>query len=395
VGTRYSSVSVSGFNSGPPSDDGATTEANKVKWSTIKNKLADPLKTALESINTKLVTHVDESARSVSVDDQTIAGDHLRTIQVNTSSVTISLADATTMAAGYVVSISNQSSGNITVALATATDTIDGVTNTTNAIATKETRRYVVNAAATGYLTAANGNAIPAGVVWDFAGSTAPGGWLECDGSAVSRSTYANLFAAISTTWGTGDGSTTFNLPDYRDKVRIGRGTGTVTASGVDADVDTSNDTLTVASNNTKWVTGMSVVFTLASGTITGLTSGNTYYVIRNNATTVKLASSLANAQAGTAVDMTAKSSPVWTITHTYTARTLGETGGEEGHAQSITELLAHTHPTVHTNQPSYAGGAVNAESINAGTGATNSRGGNVAMNVMQPFAASMAIIKT
>lgn len=46
--------------------------------------------------------------------------------------------------------------------------------------------------------------------------ATAPAGWLECDGSAVSRSTYAALFAVISTTWGVGDGSTTFNLPDMR-----------------------------------------------------------------------------------------------------------------------------------------------------------------------------------
>jgi hypothetical protein len=56
----------------------------------------------------------------------------------------------------------------------------------------------------------------PPGVVTAFAGPTAPSGWLSCDGSAVSRTTYANLFAAIGTASGSGDGSTTFNLPDYR-----------------------------------------------------------------------------------------------------------------------------------------------------------------------------------
>jgi len=56
---------------------------------------------------------------------------------------------------------------------------------------------------------------LPPGMVAPFACST-PTGWLQCDGSAVSRSTYANLFAVISTDYGEGNGTTTFNLPDYR-----------------------------------------------------------------------------------------------------------------------------------------------------------------------------------
>ena len=68
----------------------------------------------------------------------------------------------------------------------------------------------------------------PPGTVQAYAGSTAPSGWLLCDGSAVSRATYANLFAAISTIWGAGDGSTTFNLPDGRGAVLRGTGTGSV-----------------------------------------------------------------------------------------------------------------------------------------------------------------------
>lgn len=57
---------------------------------------------------------------------------------------------------------------------------------------------------------------LPSGVVVPFSGSAVPIGWLECNGSAVSRTTYANLFAAIGTLWGIGDGSTTFNLPETR-----------------------------------------------------------------------------------------------------------------------------------------------------------------------------------
>lgn len=51
------------------------------------------------------------------------------------------------------------------------------------------------------------------GFVCPFAGTTAPDGWLICDGSAISRTTYADLFAVIGTTYGEGDGNTTFNLP--------------------------------------------------------------------------------------------------------------------------------------------------------------------------------------
>lgn len=62
--------------------------------------------------------------------------------------------------------------------------------------------------------TTGNVDLIPAGTVQMFAGNTIPAGWLLCDGSAVSRTDYAKLFSAIGTTWGAGDGSTTFNLPN-------------------------------------------------------------------------------------------------------------------------------------------------------------------------------------
>ena len=65
----------------------------------------------------------------------------------------------------------------------------------------------------------------PAGVIVDYGGTSAPSGWLLCDGSAVSRSTYADLFTAIATAYGVGDGSTTFNLPDFRGRVAVGLGT--------------------------------------------------------------------------------------------------------------------------------------------------------------------------
>jgi microcystin-dependent protein len=80
---------------------------------------------------------------------------------------------------------------------------------------------------------------LPIGMITPFAGSTAPTGWLLCYGQAVSRTTYANLFAVISTTYGTGDGSTTFNLPDLRGRAVAGLDNmGGTDATRLDADWD-------------------------------------------------------------------------------------------------------------------------------------------------------------
>jgi microcystin-dependent protein len=67
---------------------------------------------------------------------------------------------------------------------------------------------------------------VPAGVVNPFAGPTAPAGWLICDGAEVSRAEYPALFGAIGATWGAGNGSTTFRVPDLRGRAPIGAGTG-------------------------------------------------------------------------------------------------------------------------------------------------------------------------
>lgn len=67
---------------------------------------------------------------------------------------------------------------------------------------------------------------LPVGSSIQFFGSAAPDGWLFCDGAAISRSAYADLFAVIGTTYGAGDGSTTFHLPDMRGRVPVGTGTG-------------------------------------------------------------------------------------------------------------------------------------------------------------------------
>ncbi|MDP6740065.1 MAG: phage tail protein [Planctomycetota bacterium] len=72
-------------------------------------------------------------------------------------------------------------------------------------------------------MTAFAGQLAPIGTLLPYAGSSAPTGWAMCDGNAVSRTTYSTLYTALGTTWGTGDGSTTFNLPDLRGRMLAGK----------------------------------------------------------------------------------------------------------------------------------------------------------------------------
>lgn len=99
-----------------------------------------------------------------------------------------------------------------------------------------------------------SGELVPVGTVLDYAGATEPTGYLFCYGQAVSRTTYAALFAALSTTYGTGNGTTTFNLPDLRGRVCGGKDNmGGVAANNLDSATTlggaqgTKTHTLTIA----------------------------------------------------------------------------------------------------------------------------------------------------
>jgi microcystin-dependent protein len=86
---------------------------------------------------------------------------------------------------------------------------------------------------------------MPVGVVVPFAGSTSPAGWELCYGQAISRTTYAGLFTTIGTTYGSGDGSTTFNVPDLRGRVSAGKDDmGGTAASRLTSTVLTASNTL-------------------------------------------------------------------------------------------------------------------------------------------------------
>lgn len=73
-----------------------------------------------------------------------------------------------------------------------------------------------------------NSSSVPIGAIVAYAGESIPTGYLNCDGRAINRTEYSDLFTAIGTTWGAGDGSTTFNIPDLRSATLRGVGTPTI-----------------------------------------------------------------------------------------------------------------------------------------------------------------------
>lgn len=103
----------------------------------------------------------------------------------------------------------------LTVPKASEQQAIDGVAD--NVALTPKTGRAQFEA-----LLGGAPGLVPPGAVMDFAMQAAPAGWLVCDGSQISRVDFAALFAAIGTTWGAGNGSTTFTLPDFRGEFRRG-----------------------------------------------------------------------------------------------------------------------------------------------------------------------------
>ena len=138
--------------------------------------------------------------------------------------------------------------------------------------------------------TAGGFEIMPSGSIIAFGGAAAPdAGWLLCDGSNVSRSTYARLFAAISTAYGTGDGSSTFGLPDLRDRVLLGKGSNNGTVG---------TETGSAAASS---------VITNATGTIASVTTGATTNSL--STTTGTFATSAKDSATGTALTGTTNSS--------------------------------------------------------------------------------------
>lgn len=146
-----------------------------------------------------------------------VAGDKGKLIDC-TGTWSLSALAAATAGDGFTVAVRNSGSGVITFD-PNLSETVDG--GATLAINAGES--LILYCDGIKWLSVGKSSGVPSGALVPFAGSSAPAGWLMCYGQAVSRTTYASLFAAISTGYGVGDGSSTFNLPDLRGRVPAGK----------------------------------------------------------------------------------------------------------------------------------------------------------------------------
>jgi len=122
--------------------------------------------------------------------------------------------------------LDDATTGNYTVTVKTTAVGSTGVTSI-------QGKRIIIYSDGTDVKTADNGIVdplflVPTGSIISYAGTVPPTAWLFCDGSAVSRTTYADLFGKIGTTWGNGDGLTTFNIPDLQNMFLRGSGSQSV-----------------------------------------------------------------------------------------------------------------------------------------------------------------------
>ena len=215
-------------------DSGTWGSISNTNWNLMEQAVAGVQTVTMSNANYTLsnLNGVSDEARNM-------------VLVVNGSNSDIRQIIAPLVSKFYVVS--NQTSGGYAITIGGASGSVISIPNATTvqvycdgtnfySAQTSSAGDFNVNGNETvsGNLTV-NGttNIIPAGVIQMWPTGTAPSGFLLCTGGAVSRTTYAALFAVVGTTFGAGDGSTTFNLPDYTNRMPYGT---TVGATGGSAD---------------------------------------------------------------------------------------------------------------------------------------------------------------
>lgn len=197
---------------------------------------------------------------------------------------------------------------------------------------------------------------------------------------------------------------TSILLPDFRGRAAIGAGTGTKVATFVSRASNVITASGLSNANNNEFQTGQPVAYSAPGGAMTGLTDATTYYLIRLSNSTFSLASSLANALAGTPISLSSDGIGAQTFTLTLSTRTIGDTGGEEGHSETGSEGASHSHAIRLGGNSGSTHDAVEGVSTAGSVGFSQSgdlgdyistAGNGTPHNNMQPFGVASYIIKT
>ena len=221
--------------------------------SAAKEATTDTINNEIKSVQSKLDTHVATEIMPIinSKSAETVSN------AAKAEEASVQAGKSAEDALSYAQSINT---GNIVHTF--GNETIEGIKEflSSPSVPTADFNSNDSTVASTAFVTDKLSFAISAGALMAFAGSTPPNGWLKCDGSLISRTTYANLFAVIGTTYGSGDGVTTFALPNFINRTFWG---GTGTGKNLSQTLPNIKGTIAADTSNA----GGSGAFSIISGT--------------------------------------------------------------------------------------------------------------------------------